>query len=157
MRRLRYSCLTHLCLASHIRGIGKQCRPRSDAAECGVWSGSTLFTLNIGISVEHGNNIKKKKQKQKNKQKKTETPSIGNGQVQRVEVREFTRHKWAKTTCTLGILGIHIGMHLVHDGYVQCTYLPYIVGKACLSVQYRPRLIGICTVYHLANLFNLIS
>ena len=30
-------------LASHKRDIGKQCRPRSDAAKCGVWSGSTLF------------------------------------------------------------------------------------------------------------------
>ena len=28
--------LTRLNLASHKRDIGKQCRPRSDAAECGV-------------------------------------------------------------------------------------------------------------------------
>ena len=26
------SLLTHLCLASHKRDMGKQCRPRSDAA-----------------------------------------------------------------------------------------------------------------------------
>ena len=39
--------LTHLCLASHKRDIGKQCRPRSDAAECGVWSGSTLFAITL--------------------------------------------------------------------------------------------------------------
>ena len=28
--------LTYLSLASHKRDIGKQCRPRSDASECGV-------------------------------------------------------------------------------------------------------------------------
>ena len=28
--------LTHLSLASHKRNIGKQCSPRSDAAECGI-------------------------------------------------------------------------------------------------------------------------
>ena len=30
---------------------GKQCTPRSDAAECGR-SGSTLFALNTGISID---------------------------------------------------------------------------------------------------------
>ena len=35
--------LTHISLASHFWDKGKQCRPRSDAAECSVWSGSTLF------------------------------------------------------------------------------------------------------------------
>ena len=30
---------------------GKKCRPRSDAAERVVWSGSTLFTFNTGISI----------------------------------------------------------------------------------------------------------
>ena len=28
--------LTHICLASHFWDIGKQCRPRSDAAERGI-------------------------------------------------------------------------------------------------------------------------
>ena len=37
------SSLTHISLASHLWGIGKQCRPRSDTAERGVWSGSSLF------------------------------------------------------------------------------------------------------------------
>ena len=55
--------------------IGKQCRPRSEAAERGVWSGSTLFALNIGISRKHAN--------KKNYQ---DTPSMENGKVQRVEV-----------------------------------------------------------------------
>ena len=48
--------LTHLCLVSHKRDISKQCRPRSNAAECGVWSGSTLFALSTGISIKYGNN-----------------------------------------------------------------------------------------------------
>ena len=42
--RVNYNlCLTHIGLASHFWDIGKQWRPRSDAAERGVWSGSTLF------------------------------------------------------------------------------------------------------------------
>ena len=47
--------LTHLSLASHKRDIGKQCRPRSDAAECGIWSGSTLFALISEFSTKHNN------------------------------------------------------------------------------------------------------
>ena len=35
--------LTHIRLASFLWDIGKQCRARSDAAKCGVWSGSPLF------------------------------------------------------------------------------------------------------------------
>ena len=50
--------LSCLCLTSRKRNIGKQCGPRSDAAECGVWSVSTLFALNTGISIKHGNNRK---------------------------------------------------------------------------------------------------
>ena len=46
---------THLSLVSHKRDIGKQCRLRSDAAERGVWSGSTLFALNMEISTKDGN------------------------------------------------------------------------------------------------------
>ena len=46
--------LTHLCLASHKWDIGKQCRPRSDAAECGIWSGPALFAVSTGISIKHG-------------------------------------------------------------------------------------------------------
>ena len=37
--------LTHLSLVSLKRDIAKQCRPRS---------GSTLFALNAGISIKHG-------------------------------------------------------------------------------------------------------
>ena len=48
--------LTHLCLASDKRDIGKQCRLRSDATERGVWSEYALFEVNTGISVNHGNN-----------------------------------------------------------------------------------------------------
>ena len=39
--------------------IGMQSRPRSDAAERGVWSGSTLFALNSGIFVKHDDNKNK--------------------------------------------------------------------------------------------------
>ena len=42
---------THLSLASHKRDIDKQWRPWSDAAECGVWSMSTLFALSTRISI----------------------------------------------------------------------------------------------------------
>ena len=45
--------LTHISLASHFVDIGKQCRPRSDAAERG------LHCLLIGISIK--NKIKMKK------------------------------------------------------------------------------------------------
>ena len=31
-------------------GLSKQCRPRSDAAKRGVWSGSTLFATHAAIS-----------------------------------------------------------------------------------------------------------
>ena len=54
--------LTHLYLASHKRDMCKQCRPRSDAAERGVWSGSTLFALN---------SVSKKKKKKQQQQKTT--------------------------------------------------------------------------------------
>ena len=60
--------------------IDKQCRPRSDAAVRGVWSGSTLFTLKIGIYIKHSNY----------KNKLTRHSAIGSGQVQRVVVEEST-------------------------------------------------------------------
>ena len=41
--RVYNTALTHISLASFICDIGKQCRPRSDATERGVWLGSTLF------------------------------------------------------------------------------------------------------------------
>ena len=75
--------LTHISLASHKRDIGKQCRPGSDAAECGISSGSILFALSSETSIKHGNNINK-----------PDTPYIGNKPIQRVDVEESTRHKW---------------------------------------------------------------
>ena len=36
--------------------IGKQYTPLSDAAEHGIWSESTLFALNTGISIKPNNN-----------------------------------------------------------------------------------------------------
>ena len=74
--------LTHLSLVSHKRDISKQCRPRSDAAERGVWSGSTLFVLSTGTSLNHGNN-----------KNLADTPFTGNELVQRVKVEEST---WKK-------------------------------------------------------------
>ena len=62
--------LTHLCLASRKRDIGKQCRPKSDAAEYSIWPGSTLFALNTGISLKYGNN-----------KNYTDSPSIENGPI----------------------------------------------------------------------------
>ena len=47
--------LTHLSLASHKRDIGKPCRPRSNVAERGVWSGTTLFALRSEIATKHDN------------------------------------------------------------------------------------------------------
>ena len=35
---------------------GKQCRPKSDAIEHGVWSGSTLIALSSELSTKHDNN-----------------------------------------------------------------------------------------------------
>ena len=46
--------LTHFSLASHTRDNCKQCRPILDATESGVWSGPTLFALNIGMSANYG-------------------------------------------------------------------------------------------------------
>ena len=43
---ISYVDLTNLCLRFHKKDIGKRCGPRSDAAERGVGSRSTLFALN---------------------------------------------------------------------------------------------------------------
>ena len=40
--------LTHCSRETRKRVIGKQCRPRSDAAECGICSGSPLFANSRG-------------------------------------------------------------------------------------------------------------
>ena len=41
--------LTHCSHETRKRVIGKQCRPRSDATECSVWSGSPLFANSLAI------------------------------------------------------------------------------------------------------------
>ena len=46
------SLLTHCSWDTHKRIIGKQCRPRSDAAECYVWSGSPLFANSLAIFLQ---------------------------------------------------------------------------------------------------------
>ena len=80
--RVSKTNLTHLCLASHKRDIGKQCRNSSDATECGVWAVSTLFALITGISMKYGFN-----------QNKPDTPSAVNVPVRRLKVEESSRHK----------------------------------------------------------------
>ena len=42
---LQVSIFNPLSLEIPEREFGKQCRPGSYAAECGIWSGSTQFTL----------------------------------------------------------------------------------------------------------------
>ena len=41
--------LTYCSRDTRKRVFGKQWRPRSDAAECGVWSGSPLFANSLAI------------------------------------------------------------------------------------------------------------
>ena len=43
--------LTHSSLENPKRAIGKQCRLRSDATECGVWSRSPLFVNSLAICL----------------------------------------------------------------------------------------------------------
>ena len=50
--------LSHISLAFHFWDLGKQCRPRSDAAERSIWSGSTVCLL-TEMSIK--NEIKMKK------------------------------------------------------------------------------------------------
>ena len=42
-------CLSHCSRETRKMGTGKQWRPRSDAAERGVWSGSPLFANDLAI------------------------------------------------------------------------------------------------------------
>ena len=43
--------LTHICLASFLWVIGKQCRLRSDTVECGILSGSPLFAYRMSYKM----------------------------------------------------------------------------------------------------------
>ena len=78
--------LTHLYLVSHERDIGKRCRPRLDATERGVWSGSTPFVSNTGISITHGYK----------KHDWPDVPFIGDGVVQRHQAEESILQKWVQ-------------------------------------------------------------
>ena len=44
--------LTHVRLASFLWDFSKQCKPRSDAAERGVWSGYPPFAYRILLKFE---------------------------------------------------------------------------------------------------------
>ena len=54
--RLSLNLFTHFILETPKRVFGKQCRPRSDATECSIYSAasdqSTLFALNTDISLK---------------------------------------------------------------------------------------------------------
>ena len=39
-------------------GLSTQCRPRSDAAECSIWSGSTQFATNKAVFWTHQQTVK---------------------------------------------------------------------------------------------------
>ena len=78
-------CLTHISLASHLWEICKQCRPRSDAAERGVWSGSTLFA--------HRNFYQKY---DKNEKSTPDNPKRQNGLVQLIRMGKSIRQMWVK-------------------------------------------------------------
>ena len=49
--------LTHCSRETRKRVLGKQCRPRSDAAERGVWSGSPLFANSLAIFLQEYLNL----------------------------------------------------------------------------------------------------
>ena len=63
--------LSHFSLEPSKRVTGKQCRPRTDATNHGIWSGSTLFVLDTGISIKCHSN-----------KKLTSHPAAGNRPVQ---------------------------------------------------------------------------
>ena len=77
--------LIDLFLASHKKDIGKQCRPWSDAAERGVWLGSTLFALNVANSIKH---VYSKSQPCRHLKLEIN--------LSKRDVEESTRHKWVK-------------------------------------------------------------
>ena len=107
--------LTHLCLASHKWGIGKQCRPRSDAAERGVWSGSTLFA----IRLESFNN-------KSNYDDFYITPLYGPFQSSWWEsLLKIFRHKWVKVLSTINC--IRIAQTWSESAYFpwRCSYHAY--------------------------------
>ena len=54
---LKYNSLIHCCLEIPKRVIGKQYRPRSDAAKRGVWSGSPLFANSLDIFLQEYHNL----------------------------------------------------------------------------------------------------
>ena len=69
-------------LASLFSDLGKQCRPRSDAAARSVLLGSTLFAYRLSIK----NKIKMKKA--------PDTPKVGKSLIQLLRMEKFTQHIW---------------------------------------------------------------
>ena len=50
--RIMITVLNTLLPSAPKRDLGTQCRPRSDTTEIVMWSGSTLFAINTGISIK---------------------------------------------------------------------------------------------------------
>ena len=57
--KIRSGCgiLTHCSRETHKRVVGKQCRPRWDAAERGIWSGAPLFADSLAIFLQEHVNL----------------------------------------------------------------------------------------------------
>ena len=104
---MKRNILTHLSLASEERDFGKQCGPRSDAAERGVWSGSTLFTLSTKL---------------------TGHPYCWKWTCQKHGVEEYTRHKWvkrnieSKTSISQTYTQLNCKMHFVNSHRTPSCY-----------------------------------
>ena len=49
--------LTHFILETPKRVFGTQCRPRSDATECSIWSGSPLIANNFSVGISKGHRL----------------------------------------------------------------------------------------------------
>ena len=79
--------LSHISKASFVWDIGKLCQTRSDAATCGVWSGSPLFAYRNVFQ-----NLNKNIKKYHPATRKLEI----NGLVQLIRMGQYIRHKWVK-------------------------------------------------------------
>ena len=88
---MQNTTLTHFSLSSFYWDIDKQYRTRPDAADCAVWSGSSLFAQKWSFKILI-----------KMKNIPANTPKIGNGFVLLIEVSKSIRLKWVnfyKTSC----------------------------------------------------------
>ena len=125
--------LAHLWLEPHKMDICKQCRPRSDAAEHGVWSESTLFALSTEISIKYGKKLKKKN---------TQTPlllemdlSTRMGYESPLGINGFKLSSKVTCFCSYSIFAVVERFHcILHEKYCVDAGLHMLVNitKACL-------------------------